>query len=189
MASRGPRAADVITATQQSLSPSVSGVGGTTNLSSLARNRPTSFSPGRRRSVLTRSPVRTGTSDGAITSNATPIEVNSRHSANPPGPASQLSASPSGAQTLDKPADRLLGRLNPRDLRPAPAGGRTAATIENSCISKATHRRRSTGAIEIPSGMAGPLKKSYAALVTILTRVVGHDYSSRIPNAICGRRV
>jgi hypothetical protein len=49
--------------------------------------RSTSFFASRR-SVLTRSPVRTGISDGATTSQATPIPLNSRHSANPPGPAS-----------------------------------------------------------------------------------------------------
>jgi hypothetical protein len=41
-----------------------------------------------RRSVFTRSPARTGISDGATTSHGTPILVSSRHSADPPGPAS-----------------------------------------------------------------------------------------------------
>ena len=41
-----------------------------------------------RLSVLTRSPGRRGISDGATTSQATPIEASSRCSSNPPGPAS-----------------------------------------------------------------------------------------------------
>ena len=72
---------------KRSRSPSVSGVGGATNRNSPPRYSVTSFFASRR-SVLTRSPARTGISDGATTSHATPSLVSSRYSSNPPGPAS-----------------------------------------------------------------------------------------------------
>jgi hypothetical protein len=63
----------------KSRSPSCSGDGGATNRSSPARYRRTSFLASRR-SVLTRSPARTGTSDGATTSHAIPTRDSSRNS-------------------------------------------------------------------------------------------------------------
>ncbi len=46
-----------------------------------------------------------------------------------------------------------------------PTGGSVAATIENLCTSRLTHRRTSAGAIEVTSGTAGPPSRSYAVAV------------------------
>jgi hypothetical protein len=74
-------------ARHRSRTASSAGVGTRITVSSSARcnraNRRQS-----RRSVLTRSPGERGTSDGATTSQATPIERSSRYKLNPSGPAS-----------------------------------------------------------------------------------------------------
>src|SRR3954468_9444172 len=50
-----------------------------------------------------------------------------------------------------------------------PVGGNVAATIENLCTSKLTHKRTSAGAIEaVTSGTAGPPSRSYAVAVAAL---------------------
>ena len=53
-----------------------------------------------RRSVFTQSPLRVAISDGATTSHAIPILVNSGQSANPPAPASEQTDIPSGPPCL-----------------------------------------------------------------------------------------
>src|SRR5205085_10039559 len=87
VACRGPGAAQVIAAAHQIAQPL--GLRGRCRHEGelAARNSRTSFFASRR-SVFTRSPARTGTSDGATTSHATPIPDSSRSRSNPPGPAS-----------------------------------------------------------------------------------------------------
>jgi hypothetical protein len=113
----GARAAQIVSAAHQVAQASCSGDGGATNDSSPARYRRTSFLASRR-SVLTRSPARTRTSDGAITSHATPNRPSSRSRSYPHGPASYATASPSGPPSrVDQSPDHALAVIDALHLR------------------------------------------------------------------------
>ena len=85
---RQPRAAQIVPRPQQIAQPLELRRSAGARTATCPRDTASTSFFASRRSVFTRSPARTGISDGATTSHATPIFVSSRHSANPPGPAS-----------------------------------------------------------------------------------------------------